>query len=157
MKQLYRGLAYLIAAAVALQAAAIAYAVFAMFDWVSAGGTIDKALIETESPQIGGIIGFNLHATVGIFIIPLLALMLLICSFFAKINRGISWAVIVFAVTVLQALVGLFSHEVAGLGWLHGVGALILFGCAITAAMRVTRATKTETAATDSGTPASVS
>jgi len=157
MKQLYRGLAYLIAAGVALQAAAIAYAVFALFDWVSAGGTIDKALIETDSPQIGGIIGFNLHGLVGIFIMPLLALMLVICSFFAKISRGIIWAVIVFAATVVQALVGLFSHEVAGLGWLHGVGALILFGCAITAAMRVKRTAKTETAATESGTPAPVS
>jgi hypothetical protein len=39
---------------------------------------------------------------VGIFIMPLLALMLVICSFFAKISRGIIWAVIVFAATVVQ-------------------------------------------------------
>src|SRR4249920_79554 len=34
MKQLYRVLAYVIAAGVILQAAAIAYAVFGMFEWV---------------------------------------------------------------------------------------------------------------------------
>ena len=66
MKRLYRGLAYLIAAGVVLQAAAIAYAVFGMFEWVAAGGTIDKALIESEDPQIGGITGFNLTAGMGL-------------------------------------------------------------------------------------------
>ena len=55
MKRLYQVLAYLIAAGVVLQAAAIAYAVFGMFEWVSAGGTIDKALIESDNPQLGGI------------------------------------------------------------------------------------------------------
>ena len=72
MKQLYRVLAYVIAAGVVLQAAAIAYAVFGMFEWVSAGGTIDKGLIESDSPQIGGIAGFNLHQLVGETILPLL-------------------------------------------------------------------------------------
>ena len=78
IKQLYRVLAFLIAAGVVLQAAAIAYAVFGMFEWVSAGGTIDKALIESDSPQIGGIAGFNLHQLVGVNILPLLALLFLI-------------------------------------------------------------------------------
>jgi hypothetical protein len=35
---------------------------------------------------------------------------------------------------------GLFSHSVAGLGWLHGITALALFGTAVMAAMRVSRA-----------------
>ena len=69
MKQVYRVLAFLIAAGVILQAAAIAYAVFAMFEWVGTGGTIDKALIESESPQIGGITGFKLHQLVGVTVL----------------------------------------------------------------------------------------
>ena len=89
MKQIYRALAYLIAAGVVVQAAAIAYAVFRMFEWVAAGGTIDKALIESDSPQIGGIAGFNLHQLVGVTILPLLALLFLISSFFARIPGGI--------------------------------------------------------------------
>src|SRR5215204_517190 len=96
MKRLYRVLAYLIAAGVVLQAAAIAYAVFGMFEWVSAGGTIDRALIESDDPQLGGITGFNLHQTVGVTILPLLALLFLISSFFARIPGGIRWALIVF-------------------------------------------------------------
>ena len=137
MKQVYRVLAFLIAAGVILQAAAIAYAVFAMFEWVGAGGTIDKSLIESESPQIGGITGFNLHQLFGVTILPLLALLLLISSFFAKIPGGIRWGFIVFAVTVAQSLLGIYAHHTARVGWLHGGMALVLFVSAVVAGVRV--------------------
>ena len=140
IKQLYRVLAYLIAAGVVLQAAAIAYAVFGMFEWVSAGGTIDKALIESDSPQIGGIAGFNLHQLVGVTILPLLALMFLISSFFARIPGGIRWGLIVFSATVAQSLLGIYAHETSAVGWLHGAMALILFSCALVSGIRVNRA-----------------
>ncbi len=140
IKQLYRVLAYLIAAGVVLQAAAIAYAVFGMFEWVSAGGTIDKALIESESPRIGGITGFNLHQLVGVNILPLLALLLLISSFFARIPGGIRWGLIVFAATLAQSLLGIYAHENSAVGWLHGAMALILFSCALISGIRVSGA-----------------
>jgi hypothetical protein len=140
MKQVYRALAFLIAAGVILQAAAIAYAVFAMFEWVGAGGTIDKSLIESESPQIGGITGFNLHQLFGVTILPLLALLLLVSSFFARIPGGVRWGFIVFAVTVAQSLLGIYAHHTARVGWLHGGMALVLFICAAIAALRVGRA-----------------
>jgi hypothetical protein len=156
IKQLYRVLAYLIAAGVILQAAAIAYAVFGMFDWVAGGGTIDKALIESESPQIGGIAGFNLHHLVGVNILPLLALLFLISSFFARIPGGIRWALIVFAATLAQSLLGIFAHENSAVGWLHGAMALILFSCALVSGIRVNRALANQSRAStqqDSNTP----
>jgi hypothetical protein len=140
IKQVYRVLAYAIAAGVVLQAAAIAYAVFGMFEWVSTGGTIDKALIESDSPQIGGIAGFNLHQMVGVIILPSLALLFLIISFFARIPGGIKWGIIVLAATVVQSFLGIYSHEIAAIGWLHGTMALILFSCAMAAGIRVNRA-----------------
>jgi hypothetical protein len=139
MKQLYRVLAYLIAAGVVLQAAAIAYAVFGMFEWVSAGGTIDKALIESDDPQLGGITGFNLHQTVGVTILPLLALLFLISSFFARIPGGIRWALIVFTTTLVQSLLGIYAHHSSAVGWLHGAVALILFTGAAVSGIRVHR------------------
>ena len=139
IKRVYRWLAYLIAAGVILQAAAIAYAVFGMFEWVSTGGTIDKALIESDDPQIGGLAGFNLHQLVGVTIFPLLALLFVIISFFARIPGGIKWALIVLGATVVQALLGIYSHEVSAVGWLHGAMALILFSCAVAAGIRVNR------------------
>jgi DMSO reductase anchor subunit len=83
---------------------------------------------------------FSWHATGGIFVLPAISLLFLISSFFAKVPGGIRWAPIVLGVTVLQVAVGLFSHSVAGLGWLHGITALALFGTATMAGMRVSRA-----------------
>jgi hypothetical protein len=140
MKRLYRVLAYLIAVGVVLQAAAIAYAVFGMFEWVAAGGTIDKALIESDDPQIGGVTGFNLHQLVGVTILPLLALLFLISSFIARIPGGIRWGLIVFAATLVQSLLGIYAHHNAAVGWLHGAMALILFSCAVVSGTRANRA-----------------
>jgi hypothetical protein len=141
MKQAYRVLAFLVAAGVMLQAASVAYGMFGLLKWVERGGTLDQS---TElTPDLGGYTGFSLHATGGIFIVPLIALLFLISSFFAKVPGGIKWSLIVFGLTVLQVALGLFSHEVAGLGWLHGLNALLVFGTAVTAGMRVTRAVAT--------------
>jgi hypothetical protein len=148
-KQLYRVLAYLIAAGVILQAAAIAYAVFGMFAWVSTGGTIDKALIESDNPQIGGITGFNLHQLVGVTVLPLLALLFLISSFFARIPGGIKWALIVFAATLAQGLLGIAAHESSAVGWLHGAMALILFTLAAFSGVRVRSALASRALATE--------
>jgi heme A synthase len=144
MKQAYRVLAFLIAAGVMFQAATIAYGMFGLIKWIEGGGTLDQS---TElTPELGGYTGFSFHATGGIFIVPAIALLFLISSFFAKIPGGIKWALLVFGVAVLQVALGLFSHEVAGLGWLHGLNALILFGLAVSAGMRVKRAVASKVA-----------
>ena len=140
MKSVYRVFAFLIAAGVALQAAAMAYAVFGLTKWIDGGGTLDKAAIEgaqNGTVSIGGDVGFSTHGMVGIMVMPALALLFLIISFFAKVPGGVKWALIVFGVTIVQVALGLFSHDIAGLGWLHGVNALILFGVAVSAALRV--------------------
>jgi hypothetical protein len=142
MKQVYRVLAYLVAAGVVFQAASIAYGMFAMWKWIEGGGTFDSS---TEfGPALGGHYGFMLHGIGGTFVIPVLALLFLISSFFAKIPGGIKWALIVFGVTVLQAALGLLAHpalaELTGLGWLHGPNAMIVFGTALMAGIRVKRA-----------------
>ena len=138
MKQVYRVLAFLIAAGVALQAASIAYGMFGLIKWIEEGGTLDQSTQLT--PALGGYTGFSWHATGGIFVISVISLLFLISSFFAKVPGGIRWALIVFGVTVLQVLLGLFSHSVAGLGWLHGINAFVLFGTAMMAGLGVSRA-----------------
>jgi hypothetical protein len=142
MKQVYRVLAFLVAAGVAIQAASVAYGMFGLFKWIEGGGTLDQS---TElTPALGGYTGFTWHATGGIFVLPAISLLLLISSFFAKVPGGIRWALIVLGVTVLQVALGLFAHSVAGLGWLHGINALALFGVAMMAGMRVSRAVASE-------------
>jgi heme A synthase len=133
MRTVYRVLAYVIAAVVAIQAAAIGYGVFAQLNWIENGGTLDKATLESSAPGTSALI---FHAIEG-FAVFLVALALLIVSFFAKIPHGVRWAVIVLACTFVQIALGSLSHMLAGIGALHGAVALVLFGLAVTAAMRV--------------------
>ena len=63
MKQTYRVLAYLTAAAVAFQTATIAYGLFALGAWVSDGHGLDKARL--EGGGFGGSGSFDLHGSSG--------------------------------------------------------------------------------------------
>src|SRR4029453_14516065 len=142
MKQVYRVLAFLVAAGVGIQAASVAYGMFGLFKWIEGGGTLDQSTEPT--PALGGVTGFTWHATGGIFVLPAISLLLLISSFFAKVPGAIRWALIALGVTVLQVALGLFAHSVAALGWLHGINAFALFGVAMMAGMRVSRAVASE-------------
>jgi heme A synthase len=84
------------------------------------------------------------------------ALLLLISSFFAKIPGGVKWALIVFLTMIVQVALGLFAHAVPLLGVLHGIVALVLFGVAVSAAMRVSTATRAAAANDVTSTPARV-
>jgi Family of unknown function (DUF6220) len=147
MKGAYRVFAYLIAAEVVVQAAAIALAVFGLSTWIEDGGTLNKAVMEGDDSSISGVIGFAIHGINGTMIIPILALLLLIISFFAKIPGGVKWAAIVFGLMVLQVALGIFAHEVYALGALHGINAFVLMGVAGTAGARAKTATTTAPAA----------
>ena len=131
MKTVYRVLAFAIAAMVAIQAGAIGYAVFAQLHWIENGGTLDEASFES-APGFGAYI---FHALNGATVL-LLALALLIISFFAKIPQGVRWAVIVLACTIVQIALGTASRLVSQIGAVHGAVALVLFGVAVMAAMR---------------------
>jgi hypothetical protein len=132
MKTVYRVLAFAIAATVAIQAGAIGYAVFAQLHWIESGGTFDEAAFESGAPGTGA---FIFHALFG-GVVLLLALALLIISFFAKIPRGVRWALIVLVTTVVQIALGTLSRLLAPIGAVHGAVALVLFGVAVMAAMR---------------------
>ena len=145
MKTAYRVLAFLIAAVVVIQAAAIGYGVFAQMNWIETGGTLDKAAFDTNAPGTGALI---YHALEG-YATLLIALALLVVSFFAKIPKGVRWAVFVLVATFVQSALGALSHLLAAIGALHGAVALILFGVAVTtAAMRARRPATVEEPAT---------
>lgn len=118
MKATYRVLAILVSVGVVLQAAAIA---FAWFDVISA---VDSG--QTYASEDDGNIGHALHGIVGMTLIPVIALALLIVSFFAKLPDGIKWAAIVFGVTVLQVVLAIVAFSAPIIGALHGVNALVL-------------------------------
>jgi hypothetical protein len=136
MRTVYRVLAWIVAAEVLIQAAAITYAVFGLGKWIEGGGVLDKSVMESEVTAFPEEVGFMVHGLNGQMIVPVLALLMLVVSFFAKVPRGVALAATVVGLVALQVLLGMFAHNVPLLGVLHGVVALGLFAMAVVAARR---------------------
>jgi hypothetical protein len=142
MRTVYKVLAYLIALEVMVQAAAMVYAIAGLGIWVDRdGGVLDKAAFESEEMLFPEMLGFMIHGMNGMMVIPALALIFLIVSFFSKVPGGWRWALGTLVLVVAQALLGIFGHENAIFGLLHGVNALLLFSTALLAGLRVKRVT----------------
>jgi hypothetical protein len=142
MRTAYKVLAYLVAAEVAVQAMVMVWAIAGLGKWVAGGGVFDKGVMESEgSPPFPEVAGIMVHVFNGFFVIPALALLLLIVSFFTKVRGGIKWAVIVFVLVIVQGLLGGLGHDFTLAGALHGLNALALFATALYAARRVRAAT----------------
>jgi hypothetical protein len=137
MRSTYRAMAYIIAAEVVIQAAAITYAMFGLGKWIDDGGTLNKAVLADPNASYTGVVGFAIHGINGQMLIPLLALVLLVVSFFTKVSGGPKWAGTILALVVIQVLLGVFAHAAPLLGPLHGINALILFSVAVMAGRRV--------------------
>ena len=87
MRITYRILSFAICALVALQAASHAWASAGLGLYIAEGGVVDASAQEGP-PPFPEVMGFMIHGMNGMFVIPALALILLIVSFFAKIRRG---------------------------------------------------------------------
>ncbi|MFP5282394.1 MAG: hypothetical protein ACLGIF_02980 [Actinomycetes bacterium] len=142
MRNVYRALAFTIAALVGVQAAFHAYGSAGLGKWVQGGGVLDKAAIESPDLSFPGLTALMLHGMFGMMVIPALALLLVISSFFARVPGGIKWALVVFGVVVAQVAFGLFGHSIIQLAILHGLNALVLFGVAVSTGLRVRRVTQ---------------
>ena len=151
MRTVYKVLAWLIAVEVVIQASMIAFAVAGLGIWIDRdGGTLDKATFEAifeGEVTYTGVAGMMVHGINGMMVIPALALIFLIVSFFAKVPGGVKWAALVLLAVVVQVSLGLFGHENAYSGMLHGANALVLFTLAFMAGKRVSSVSATPTSA----------
>ncbi len=136
MRTVYRVLAYAVAAEVIVQAMAMVFAIAGLGKWVEDGGVFDKSVMESDKAPFPEVVGFAIHGINGMMIIPLIALLLLISSFFAKIPGAVKWAALVLLLVVVQVTLGLVGHAVPAVGALHGLNALLLFSSAVYAARR---------------------
>ncbi len=136
MRSAFRVTAQLIALGVVLQAAFVALGWFIILNDVDGGQVVDKAYLEDGD---GWNIGHILHGMVGLMLMPLLGLLLLIFSFFAKIPGGVKWAGLTLLAIVVQVALALIGFEAPALGALHGINAFIVLGLA-TMAIRSGRA-----------------
>ncbi|WP_432559016.1 hypothetical protein [Granulicoccus sp. GXG6511] len=131
MRTAFKALAYVICGLVGLQAASHAWSSAGVAKYLGEGGTIDMAA--EGAPPFPEAAGFMIHAMTGMFVIPLLALILLGVSLAAKIPGAAKLAGIVLILTVLQVLLGMFGHGMTTLAFLHGLNALALFAAALLA------------------------
>jgi len=138
----YRVLAWILAVEVVVQAAAIAYALFGLSAWIQGGGVLDAASMESEV-YFDGVLGFMVHGINGQIVVPVVALALLVVSFFARLPRGVAYAATLFGLVVLQVLLGMFGRGLPVLGMLHGAVAL---GILVTAIMSARLAAAPRTA-----------
>ena len=120
MRQTYRVLGYLIAIGVVVQAAAIAAAWFLTINDIDDGLVVDK--------DYDGNWGHALHGMVGMMVIPLIALVLFIVSFFAKFDGAVKWAGFTLIAVVVQVMLAFLSFGIPALGALHGINAFIVAG-----------------------------
>jgi hypothetical protein len=146
MRVVYRTIAIVVAAEVAIQASLVVWGDAGLGRYVDQVGVVDKSTF--ESAFEGGplpfpeFLGLLLHGLNGLIIIPACALLLLLSSFFAKVPRGIVFALAVLGLVVLQASLGLGGHAVSFLGALHGINALALFSVAMWTGLRASRGSR---------------
>ncbi len=143
MKRVYEVLAFLVAIEVVVQASLMVWGVAGLGLWVDDGNELTKETFEDAFD--GGdrpfpeFLGLMLHGMNGMMLIPIIALLALIASLFAKVPRGWMWSLAVVVLVALQINLGLFGHEHPKLGALHGVNALVLFSAASWTGIRAHR------------------
>lgn len=152
MRKTYRVLADIIAIVVVIQAMTMVFAVAGLFHWIDAdGGAIDAAVIESwdeDPPTFQGAIGVPIHGMVGMFLIPLIALVMLIVSFFAKVAGGVKWAAVIVVLVIVQVTAGILASDAPWIGLIHGLNAFALFSVSIVAARAAHPQSQTAMAAT---------
>jgi hypothetical protein len=146
MRRVYQLLARLTALLVLVQAAAVAFGTFGILKFVEEGDVYTKAVADDRSAT--GALGQNIHSF-GALAIALLAIVLLIVSFFAKIEGGVKWAGFVFLAVLAQWVFAIFAFGAPVVGMLHGINAFVIFGVAMAAAQNAGKTVAT----TPVGTP----
>jgi hypothetical protein len=125
MRATYRALSHTISGLVVVQAAAIALWVFGLLSWVDDGHSFTPAVSDDRAEGVTGSVGIAIHSF-GAMAVALLAIVLLIVSFFTKLPGAVKWAGFIFLAVLLQWVVAIISFSVPGLGVIHGANAILI-------------------------------
>ncbi|GAA1865919.1 hypothetical protein [Asanoa iriomotensis] len=148
MRSLYVWLSRLIALGVVVQVLVIAWSTFDILNKAGDGVPFTE---DTEANA-----GAMIHSVLGMMVIPLLALLFGIISFFAKVRGGVALAWATVGLVVLQIALAFASFSAPVVGLLHALNAFAIAGVAGIAGARASRSDTPVAAATgDPGVPAS--
>ncbi|MEV4620367.1 hypothetical protein AB0J74_16890 [Asanoa sp. NPDC049573] len=137
MRSLYLWLSRLIALGVVVQVLVIAWSAFDIFNKANDG----VPFTEDTDANAGQLV----HSAVGMMVIPALALIFGIVSFFAKVPGGIGRAWITVGLVVLQIVLAFVSFDAPVVGMLHALNAFAIAGVAGVAGARASRAARSDT------------
>jgi len=141
--------ASLIALGVLVQAAAVA------FGWFQVISDVDSGEVFSKDSEFN--LGHMVHLINGMYLMPVLGLVLLGVSFGAarSVPKARKWAGIVLGLIVLQVLLAIVAFMLTpALGALHGINALVLLACAGRASMLARSAAPATAAGSTDGIPA---
>jgi hypothetical protein len=135
VRRAYRILNYLMSLEVLIQAAVIAWFAFGVTAYADDHGSISHDKLTDGG--FDGSAGAAIHAVNGFMVIPLIALVLLVVSFRARVPGGVRLAVITFVLVVAQSfLLPALSERAPAVGILHGAVALAILALSIVAARK---------------------
>ncbi|MDQ0095576.1 hypothetical protein [Paeniglutamicibacter psychrophenolicus] len=117
MRTAYKVVAHIIAAAVVVQAALIAWTMFGLIP------SFESGVLPSEPPLTA-----IMHGEVGMFAIPVLVLALLVISIFA--HAGLRWALWLLLAVLVQISLAFAAFETAWVGALHGLNAFTIIALA---------------------------
>lgn len=146
MRSAYKYLAFAVPVLVVCQAMFIAVGFFGLANYSEDHSLPKKP--EDANLSFTGDFGLNLHGINGQMIIPLVALILLIVSFFAKIPGGSKWAAFIVVDVILQIALAFIAFGAPIIGLLHGLNAFVLAGLGIMAGRAAMASTREPVAAT---------
>lgn len=132
MRRTYQVLAYVLVAEVVIQAMMIAIALAGVGKYIDDGHPLNKAIVD-KHPHFAGALGFPIHAINGEMLIPLLVLVMLVVSFFAKVPSGTKKAAILVGLIAVQVFLGIVLQDVPYIALLHVLNAFAILAVAFLA------------------------
>ncbi|RSZ65537.1 hypothetical protein EAH68_01925 [Corynebacterium hylobatis] len=133
MRTAYRVLAAVIILLVVVQAAGTAWFTSGLARHLIAGGTIDSAEIDINNLPFTAVWGVIIHMISGLYVIPALAIILLIIGYLTHDRKALTLAMAVTVLVAIQVALGLGAKALTGLAFLHGVNALLILGVTVLA------------------------
>ncbi|WP_051215074.1 hypothetical protein [Granulicoccus phenolivorans] len=143
MRTAIKTLAIIVVALVAVQASMHAWGSAGLEQYLAAGGVVD---FNSPTPlPVVEYTGLIIHGMNGMYVIPLVVLVLTIVSLISRIRGAAPRAFILLGLVVLQVTFGLLGHVITVFALLHGINAILI---ATTAVITARWASKPGTQAT---------
>ncbi|KAA0974276.1 hypothetical protein FQ154_15635 [Paeniglutamicibacter gangotriensis] len=127
MRTAYKVVAHIIAAAVVIQAALIAWSMFGLIP------SLENGTVPGEPP-----LAALLHGMIGMYVVPVLVLVLVVVALLA--HAGLKWALWLLLAVAVQIALAFLAFDAAWVGALHGINAFTIIALAEVGARAVAHA-----------------